>query len=323
MSPIVKDGLLEKVRDPVREKPFLEMLCEKSAWTAEGLWEWLEDNEVSLFRASREDWLGVVSPNVRALFVKGEVGALFTESIAVVGTRRASRWGTAAAFRFAKGIADCGVNVVSGLARGIDTAAHRGALFSRGGKTVAVLGSGLDRIYPRENFDLAEKIVAAGGCLVSEYLPDTPPLPHHFPLRNRLVAGISDSVFVVEAPEKSGAKITAWWALELGRDVQCLAAPYDDVSFRGNLRLVQEGAKLVCEVADLFSVDFRERPSGANTRREISEIAALFQENRAYSLAELLDLKGGDIANLTSELRKLVESGSLVEIEPLHFLKTE
>ncbi len=176
-----------------------------------------------------------------ALFVKGTLPP--GPYVAVVGTRRASPYGRTVAARLAAGMARAGVVVVSGMARGVDAAAHRGAL-EAGGQTVAVLGCGPDVVYPREHAALRDEI-AASGALVTEFPPGTPPEPWHFPVRNRIISGLSRAVVVVEAGEKSGALITADLALEQGRDVLAVPGHVTSPLSRGPNRLIKQGARLV------------------------------------------------------------------------------
>lgn len=179
-----------------------------------------------------------------ALWLRGEREALrWPRLVAVVGARAASPAGLALSRTLAAGLAEAGVVVVSGLARGIDSAAHQAAL-DRGGASIAVLGSSLDRIYPPEHDRLAEGL-AAQGALVSELPPGTPPLPFHFPLRNRLISGLSSAVVVVEASEKSGSLITAMAAAEQGREVMAVPGPVTPGRHRGTHALLRDGATLV------------------------------------------------------------------------------
>ena len=190
------------------------------------------------------------------MWTRGAVSALARPAVAIVGSRAASDYGLAVASRLASDLAGRGVAVVSGLARGIDAAAHRGALSApgavgsatSGGATIAVLGSGADVIYPSEHASLAHEIEPA-GLVLSELVPGTPPLKRFFPLRNRIISGLSRAVVVVEAGEKSGSLITARCALEQGRDV--LAVPGNVLSGRnrGAHALLRDGAKIV-ETAD-------------------------------------------------------------------------
>ena len=178
---------------------------------------------------------------------EGDVDALRAPSVAIVGSRAASPYALEVARRLGADLARRGITVVSGMARGVDSAAHRGAL-EGGGATIAVFGCGVDIIYPREHRALAERICER-GALVSEFPPGTPPLKRHFPQRNRIISGLSLAVVVVEAAEGSGSLITADFALEQGRAV--LAVPGNVLGGRnyGAHALLRDGAKLV-ECAD-------------------------------------------------------------------------
>ena len=181
------------------------------------------------------------------LWVLGDTRLLVRPAVAIVGSRAATAYALEVAFRLGDELAERGVLVVSGLARGADGAAHRGCL-ARGGATVAVLGSGPDVIYPPEHRELAVSI-CNNGALVSEHGPGVPPLPDHFPLRNRLISGISLGVVVVEANEKSGSLITARYALDQGRDVMAVPGSVLGGRNRGSHALLKDGAKVV-ETAD-------------------------------------------------------------------------
>ena len=184
------------------------------------------------------------------LWRRGRAEALAGPSVALVGSRAASAHALAVAARLAADLASAGVVVVSGLARGVDGAAHRGAL-EAGGTTVAVCGSGADIVYPREHAALARAIGSA-GALVSELVPGTPPLPHFFPLRNRIISGLSRAVVVIEAGEKSGSLITARAALEQGRDVLAVPGAVLGGRNRGAHALLRDGAKMVESADDIL-----------------------------------------------------------------------
>jgi len=184
------------------------------------------------------------------LYCWGRLTERDQHAISVVGSRKTSHYGLECAKKLSYQLAYAGLTVVSGLARGIDTAAHQGALAAQG-RTVAVIGSGLMDLYPQENMGLAEKI-AASGAVVSEFPMTFPPTPQTFPYRNRIVAGWSSGLLVVEAGLKSGALITAGQALEHNRTVYAVPGPIDRPTSGGANRLIQQGAKLVTGAADIL-----------------------------------------------------------------------
>jgi DNA processing protein len=181
------------------------------------------------------------------LFVRGEILPQDAIAVAIVGSRHATQYGLAQAERLAGSLARAGITIVSGLARGIDSAAHRGAI-AAGGRTLAVLGSGVLNMYPPEHVDLAHEI-SLQGAVMSESPPLSPPLSGAFPQRNRIVSGLSLGVLVVEASTQSGALISARHAMEQGRDVFAVPGRVDNRMSRGCHRLIRDGAKLV-ETAD-------------------------------------------------------------------------
>jgi DNA processing protein len=185
------------------------------------------------------------------LFYRGDLERLHERGVAIVGCRRSSARGAAFTRRLAGDAAGMGIPVVSGAALGIDTAAHRGAL-DAGGDTVAVLGAGLDVPYPESNERLLDEI-AVKGCVVTEQLMGTPPLKYVFPRRNRLISAFSHAVIVVEAGERSGALITAKWALEQGRDVGAVPGFPGDARSRGSNALIKSGAFTVESIDDILA----------------------------------------------------------------------
>jgi DNA processing protein len=186
------------------------------------------------------------------LYVKGDPALLQRPAIALVGARSATAQGEANAAAFAQSLAEAGLVIVSGLALGVDAAAHRGALAAgAGGGTVAVIGTGIDRIYPARNAALAREI-AASGAIVSEFPLGTPPLPHNFPRRNRIIAGLVEGVLVVEAALNSGSLITARLATESGREVFAIPGSIHSPLARGCHRLIRDGAKLVETAEDVI-----------------------------------------------------------------------
>jgi len=208
--------------------------------------QWLHGSGNRLLPLTHPDYPGLLrelpDPPL-ALFLRGEASLLHLPQLAMVGSRNASRGGVDNARQFAQFLAANGLVVTSGMALGIDSAAHEGAL-DGGGATIAVLGTGLDRVYPARNRDLAHRI-AEHGLLLSEYPPGTPPLPGNFPRRNRIIAGLALGTLVVEAALKSGSLITARLASELGREVFAIPGSIHNPLARGCHALIREGAKLV------------------------------------------------------------------------------
>ncbi len=195
--------------------------------------------------------LGQIHDPPLALWVAGETAAMATDGSAAVGSRKATPYGKSAATMLARELVSLGASVFSGLARGIDAAAHRGAL-AGSGVTVAVLGSGLDRLYPPEHRRLAREICQAGGALVSELPPGTSPLPRHFPRRNRIISGLSWGVLVVEADRLSGSLITARLGLEQGREVFAVPGNITSPASAGSNLLLAGGARLVQQGLDVL-----------------------------------------------------------------------
>jgi DNA processing protein len=185
------------------------------------------------------------------LFVKGSVELLSKPGIAMVGTRHPTPYGTGMAERLSTDLAARGLVIISGMARGIDTASHRGAIAAKG-KTIAVLGTGIDVFYPKENTRLAEQILALGGAMISEFPIGTSPAPQNFPIRNRIISGMSAGVLVVEAAEYSGTRITSRCALEQNRDVYAVPGNVTNKNSWGPNTLIKQGAKLVATWEDVW-----------------------------------------------------------------------
>ena len=194
-----------------------------------------------------------------SLYIKGNAEILNGKNIAIVGCRNSSKYGEEAAKYFAYNLSAKGINIISGLARGIDTYAHignLGAMMHNGndicGKTIAVVGNGIDIIYPKENKCLEEKIIKSGGCIISEYPLGTKPEKFNFPARNRIISGLSKGVLVIEARAKSGTLITIDFALQQGRDVYVVPGNINSVNSVGTNDLIKQGAKLVTRVEEIF-----------------------------------------------------------------------
>ncbi|MCD5416243.1 DNA-processing protein DprA [Candidatus Bipolaricaulota bacterium] len=244
------------------------------------------------------------------LYIRGEETIDTRRTIAIVGTRRASGYGRAMAERLARDLGALGLLVVSGLALGIDTAAHRGAL-AAGGKTVAVLGSGFLHPYPAANRELIDR-VAQGGAVVSEYPLDTHPTKWTFPQRNRTIAGLSRGVVVVEAPARSGALITARLALEQGREVFAVPGNVISTASAGTNRLIKDGAKLVEGTDDILNEfpDLATLKKGSPTTTKCDLPLLSAEQRRIYELVGLEPLHIDDI----------ISRGSLSPTEAAHTL---
>ena len=238
-------GVGEKTVKQIREANDLDRAAEVLRWC-----ERQKTNIVPQMSASFPRWLGELPDAPALLYVQGALVPKDRLSVAVVGTRHATPYGLMQANRFGYGLAKAGITVVSGLARGIDAAAHRGAL-DAGGRTVAVLGSGLAKIYPTEHAELADE-ASRSGAVISEYAPSCPPRCGQFPQRNRLIAGLTLGTLVVEAPDRSGALITARFAGELNRDVFALPGPINSRASRGCNQLIRDGAILVQSIEELI-----------------------------------------------------------------------
>ncbi len=263
------------------------------------------------------------------LYVKGNTAALSQPALAVVGARAATTYGRQMAERFAGDLARRGFTVVSGMALGIDSAAHAGAL-AAGGQTLAVLGCGLDIVYPASNRRLYDRI-AATGALVSEYPPGTPPDGFRFPARNRIISGLSLGVIVIEAARHSGSLITAHLALDQGREVFAMPGRIDSGKSEGSHRLLQEGAKLIHSVADILEElpQTLARPAGDKSAPDAAvppEPATPLLEPEARTVLAALDAYPQSIdaiivatampAAVVAEKLLLLELNGLVEALP-------
>ena len=226
-----------------------------------------------------------------ALFVRGTLDPADVPAVAIVGARRAGEYGRGVAADLAGGLAQVGVTVVSGLAAGIDGAAHRGAL-AVGGRTLAVMATGIDRVYPAWHRDLARDI-STQGALLTEFGFGAPPLQFHFPQRNRIISGLSLGTVVVEAAERSGSLITAEYAVEQGREVFAVPGPIGTPHHRGCHRLIQQGATLVSSVDDILenlAPALRARLAAVRAAAETARLSA--DERR------VLDVLGGEVRHV-------------------------
>ena len=229
--------------------------------------EYMQKNEIDIISLCDKEYpclLKEIFDLPISLYVKGNVNILNRKSIAIVGCREASNYGIKATKYFSYHLTKQGMNIVSGLAKGVDSYAHIGSICGQSnryphvdndntcGKTIAVVGNGLDMVYPKENDFLAKQIVEKGGAILSEYPLGTKPEKMNFPARNRIISGLSKGILVVEAKEKSGTLITVDFALEQGRDVFVVPGNINSIHSVGTNRLIQEGAKLVTNYSDII-----------------------------------------------------------------------
>jgi DNA processing protein len=309
------EALLDgRPRDPARTPDVLRAKARdavaRSTTTGQELIVWSDERYPPM--------LAAIPDPPPVLWVRGQTGALTAPAVAIVGSRAGSPYALAVAERLAGDLAARAVLVVSGLARGVDSAAHRGAL-SAGGRTVGVLGCGADLVYPREHADLAAEM-GREGAVVSELVPGTPPTPAFFPRRNRVISGLVRAVVVVEAGERSGSLITARCALEQGREV--LAVPGNVLSGRnrGGHALLKDGAKIVESADDIleelgigtapavFSVEGAQRSPQASGRAT-DPLLECFPPGETCDLDVLAERSGLPTARLLPRLFELEIQG--------------
>ena len=255
------------------------------------------------------------------LYVWGELTERDQHAIAVIGSRRTTHYGMESAKKLSYQLAYAGLTVISGLARGIDTAAHQGAIAAKG-RTIAVIGSGLSKLYPPENAPLAEKIRNGNGAIVSEFSMEIEPDRQTFPMRNRIISGWSHGILVVEAGLNSGALITVSQALEQGRSVYAVPGHINAPSAQGSNRLIQQGAKLVMDASDLLD-DLQillpeTKPSPEAAVRALPLLTP--EERRVYDAIEATETSIDAIAT-KSELPSGTVSSALLRLELKRLVK--
>jgi DNA processing protein len=282
------------------------LLASEPARAIEAALTWLDSNAArSLITLADADYPALLlqlSDPPPLLYLHGRRELLNRPALAIVGSRSASRQGEANAEAFAAHLAECGLTIVSGLARGIDSAAHRGALEAEA-STIAVLGTGADVVYPLSNRELTERI-AKRGLLVSEYPLGTPAIPHNFPRRNRLIAAAARGVLVVEAALRSGSLITARLAGELGREVMAIPGSIHSPVTHGCHQLIREGARLVESAQDVLQE--------LRMDTQLAAAAVVSVEGTGTQHADLLQAVGFDPVDLdTLAQRTGLEPGAL------------
>ena len=312
-------------------------MCREALHEAEAELSRLKEHKLNVFTLADPDYpkpLRTLDDPPPVLYVRGRYEPRDELAIAIVGTRRPSSYGRRVAERLARELGAMGFTIVSGLARGIDTAAHRGAL-KAGARTIAVLGGGFAHFYPRENRRLGDEI-AESGAVLSEFPIEMPPDRWTFPRRNRVISGLSRGTIVVEAPERSGALITARLALEQGREVFAVPGPITQETSAGVHKLIQQGAKLITNVDDVLE-EFADLKRTLSARREAAsptttegptpELSPL--EAQVFNALEFDSLHFNDVVERTrlspSEvslaLLQLVMKGLVEELEGKRYAK--
>lgn len=287
--------------------------------------------EQGIWFLSREDAsfpekLKVIPDAPYSLYGKGKLPDPARKTVAIVGARRCSAYGHSIAEKIGKRLGECGAQVVSGMAQGIDGDGHRGAI-NGGGQTFAVLGCGVDVCYPKFHQKLYEDILRSGGIL-SEYAPGTPPLPALFPARNRIISGLSDIVVVVEAKTRSGSLITADDALEQGKEIYAVPGRlYDDLSAGCN-SLIRQGAGIISDVEE-FIKELELCDFSGGIQESLTKLLLAKEESMVYSclslrpksIEELLNETGLEMAQMIAVLSGLLEKGFATETVRNYYMK--
>jgi DNA processing protein len=254
-----------------------------------------------------------------ALYVRGNPAILNVPGIAVIGTRHPTPYGLGMAERLACDLSARGLIIISGMARGVDSAGHRGAIAAKG-RTIAVFGTGIDVIYPRENQRLSEQILALGGALVSEFPMGTFAAPQNFPIRNRIISGLSAGVLVIEAAEYSGTRVTARCALEQNREVFAVPGNVTNKNSWGPNTLIKQGAKLVATWEDVWEelpADVRLLLTPCETATDMSGTASLFGEDEKLAPHEKLIfsiLKADEAMHIDAIVERVEQQMSASEV---------
>nr|WP_317379319.1 DNA-processing protein DprA [uncultured Faecalimonas sp.] len=323
----LKRRLKERMTDAEAEKIAEKIREGKALWDEKKAEKWRTAG-VRLLTYEQEDYperLRQIALPPYAVYVMGKLPQQGKKTAAVVGARNCSYYGETYAARIGSILSEAGISVISGMARGVDAAAQRGALHGRGG-TFGVLGSGVDVCYPRENKGLYEDLKKYGGIL-SEQLPGSPPLAQYFPARNRLISGLADVVIVIEARERSGSLITADMALEQGKDVYALPGSVDSQLSRGCNRLIRQGAGIILSPEELLE-DLNICGNFVKNMTE-NKITLETEQNIVYSC---LDLNPKSIGQILAEtklpipelMRQLVSlemSGTIMQISKGYYVR--
>lgn len=292
----------------------------------------LEEKEIEFYSYWHPRYprlLKEISDPPLGIYVKGELPDENIDTVAVIGARKCSRYGATVAYEIAKDLGKTNVIVVSGMARGIDSEGHKG-IIDGGGRTIAVLGCGVDICYPPENQELMKRI-AENGCILSEYAPGTPAMPGHFPSRNRIIAGLSKMVVVVEAGKKSGTLITADLALDYGRDVFVVPGNVTSALSKGTNELIKQGCPIITEGNDILialGIAYKEEEkvkfkikTAENISAEEKEVFDLIETEDPISAETLCRKLHKDIQDVQYILSLLELSGYIMKIPQAGYIR--
>lgn len=307
-----------------------ELTRHSSAFSAEDAYHKLEEQGIQFISCVHRDYpqgLMRVSDYPSGLFYRGRLPRRTETCVAVVGARMCTYYGRNTARELAERLAENGIGVVSGMAYGIDAQAQEACL-DAGGRSYAVLGCGADVCYPRENRPLYERLIREGG-VISEYAPGTPPLSFHFPMRNRIISALADTVVVVEARKKSGTLITADMALEQGKDVYAFPGRPQDVLSAGCNRLIRQGAGMITDIEEFLEENGylrKKREIEKNTKQGLATSENLVYsclDSESKSLQELAEATGLSARELTSALGALQARGLIAEIAKNNYARAK
>ena len=292
----------------------------------------LEEKEIEFYSYWHPRYprlLRAISDPPIGIYVRGELPDDDIDTVAIIGARKCSRYGATVAYEIAKELGKTNVVVVSGMARGIDSEGHRG-IMDGDGKTIAVLGCGVDVCYPPENRELMEQIIK-NGCVISEFPPGTPAIPGHFPSRNRIIAGLSEMVVVVEAGKKSGTLITADLALDYGRDVFVVPGNVTSALSKGTNELIKQGCPIITEGNDILlalGIAYKEEEkvkfkikTAENISAEEKEIYDLMETETPISAETLCRKLHKDIQDVQYILSLLELSGYIIKIPQAGYVR--
>ena len=324
-----KEETLKKI-GILTEEDIYNIVSSRNSFDMESKWNEMIKKGIKLVTISDEsyiDKLRIYDDKPLWLFYKGTLPSNDDKLVGMVGARNCSQYGKTMAENIASKLALYSIGVVSGLARGIDVASHRGSIEGRG-KTYAVLGCGVDICYPRENISVYMEIIE-NGAIISEYPPGCQPLPWQFPYRNRIISMMSDAVVVLEAKRKSGSLITTDYALKYGKEIFALPGRVTDVLSEGCNDLIKSGASILTEAEDMLfatGVYFDEKSRRKNKNKKIvlekeNEVVYSCLDLLPQSIEEIIDKTGMNSSEVYEVLMNLIMDGLVIEPARNHYAK--